>query len=134
LSELYQDFPPFFFANPNLKPESSTGFDAGFEQGFAQDALRFGVTYYYNRIRDLITTDTTGTTYANIGRATTDGIESFVSYRPITRLTLRADYTFTEATDDVRHQELLRRRKHKGDIDAAWQASDSWQMNLDVLW
>ncbi len=45
--------------------------------------LRFGVTYYYNRIRDLITTDVTGTTYANIGRATTDGIESFIAYQPL---------------------------------------------------
>ena len=134
LSELYQDFPPFFFANPNLKPESSTGFDAGFEQGFAQDVVRFGVTYYYNRIRDLIATDTSGTTYANIGRATTDGVESFVSYRPVPRLTLRADYTFTEATDAVLHQELLRRPKHKGDVDASWQATDAWQMSVDVLW
>src|SRR5262249_33494277 len=30
LSELFQDFPPFFFANPNLKPETSTGYDVGF--------------------------------------------------------------------------------------------------------
>ena len=29
LSELFQDFPAFFFfANPNLKPETSTGWDA----------------------------------------------------------------------------------------------------------
>src|SRR4029077_3877539 len=33
LSELYQSFPPFFFANPDLKPENSTGWDVGFEQG-----------------------------------------------------------------------------------------------------
>ena len=33
LSELYQNFPDFnFFGNPNLKPEESTGYDAGFEQ------------------------------------------------------------------------------------------------------
>src|SRR6516164_3713055 len=50
LSELYQNFPPFFFANPALRPESSTGWDAGFEQGFAKGAVRFGVTYYHNRI------------------------------------------------------------------------------------
>ena len=134
LSELYQDFPPSFFANPNLKPETDTGFDAGFEQGFAHDAVRFGVTYYYIRIRDLITTDTTGTTYANVGRATTDGIESFLSYQPFTRLTLRADYTYTEATDEVTHLELLRRPKHKADFDASWQATDAWQASLDVLW
>jgi len=135
LSELFQDFPPFFFANPNLKPESSTGYDAGIEQSLAQDALRFGVTYFYNRIRDLITTDpVTFSTYANVGRATTDGIESFIEYRPGKSLTLRADYTFTETSDDLLHQELLRRPKHKGNLNAAWQASAAWLLNLDVLW
>ncbi|HTD30285.1 MAG TPA: TonB-dependent receptor [Steroidobacteraceae bacterium] len=134
LSELYQDFPPFFFANPNLQPETSTGYDLGIEQGFAQDVLRVGVTLYYIRIRDLITTDVTGTTYANIGRATTEGVESFIAYQPLPTLTLRADYTYTEASDDALHEELLRRPKNKGTLNASWQATHAWLLNLDVLW
>jgi vitamin B12 transporter len=133
LSELYQSFPPFFFANPDLKPETSTGWDAGFEQGFAHGVVRFGATYYYNRIHDLITTDVTGTTYANIGEATTDGIESFIAWQPLTQLTLRLDYTYTEATDQVSHQELLRRPKHKGTLLAQWHPTSAWQLSLDVL-
>jgi vitamin B12 transporter len=134
LSELYQDFPPYFFANPNLKPESSTGWDAGFEQGLARGTVRLGVTYFYNRIRDLITTDVTGTTYANVGRATTDGIESFIAWQPLKALTLRADYTYTEATDDVLQQELLRRPKHKGTFITEWHPLEPWLVSLDVLW
>jgi vitamin B12 transporter len=134
LSELYQSFPAFFFfANPNLKPESSTGWDAGIEQGLVPNVLRAGVTYYYNRIRDLITTDVTGTTWANVGRATTDGIESFIAYQPVSVLTLRVDYTYTGAEDDVLHQELLRRPKHRGTFLATWQATTAWQWSLDVL-
>jgi vitamin B12 transporter len=133
LSELYQSFPPFFFANANLKPESSTGYDAGIEQGLAGNTVSLGVTYYYNRIRDLITADVTGTTDANIGRATTEGIESFIAYQPLKELTLRVDYTFTEASDDVLHQELLRRPKHRGDFSASWQATRAWLLSLDVL-
>src|SRR5262249_3477330 len=46
LSELYQNFPDFnFFGNPNLKPEQSTGYDAGFEQPLFDDRVRFGATY-----------------------------------------------------------------------------------------
>ena len=134
LSELYQDFPPFFFANPHLLPESSTGYDLGFEQGVIHDVLRVGVTAYYIRIRDLITTDVTGTTYANVGRATTKGIESFITYQPVKDLALRVDYTYTEATDDALHQELLRRPKNKGTFNARWQASTALLLNLDVLW
>jgi vitamin B12 transporter len=133
LSELYQNFPPFFFANPALEPESSTGWDAGFEQGLARGLVRLGVTYYYNRIHDLITTDVTGTTYANIGEATTDGIESFIAWQPVKQLTLRVDYTYTEATDEVLQQELLRRPKNKWTVLAHWQATDAWQLSLDVL-
>jgi vitamin B12 transporter len=134
LSELYQSFPAFFFfANPNLKPESSTGWDAGFEQGLVPGVLRFGATYYYNRIRDLITTDVTGTTWANVGRATTDGIESFIAYQPVRELTLRLDYTYTEAEDDVAQQPLLRRPKHRGTFIATWQATAAWQWTLNVL-
>ena len=139
LSELYQDFPAFlFYANPGLRPESSTGWDAGFEQGLARGVLRFGVTYYYNRIENLITTVPDpavpgGTTYGNIGRATTEGIESFIAWQPVKPLTLRIDYTYTEASDDVSQQELLRRPKNQGTFLAQWQATAAWQLSLDVL-
>jgi vitamin B12 transporter len=132
LSQLYQSFPPYFFANPDLKPETSTGYDAGIEQGLGR-ALQLGGTYFRNRIRDLIESNVTGTTYANIGRATTQGVESFVALRPSRALTLRVDYTYTEAIDDERDQELLRRPKHKGSLDVAWQAADTFVIDASVL-
>jgi vitamin B12 transporter len=48
-------------------------------------------------------------------------------------VTLRADYTYTQATDDVSHQELLRRPKHKASLNAAWQATDALAINATVL-
>ena len=134
LSELFQSFPPSFFANPDLKPEKSVGYDIGVEQALLTDAIRTGVTYFHNRIRDLITTDVTGTTYANIGQATTLGVESFISYQPVKTLTVRVDYTYTQATDDVLHQELLRRPKQKIDLDAAWQAAGALSFDATLLY
>jgi vitamin B12 transporter len=133
LSELFQNFPPYFYADPNLKPESSTGYDAGFEQGLINNTIRFGATAFYNRIRDLITSNVTDTSYANIGKATTEGIESFVSYQPIKQLLLRVDYTFTEASDDILHQELVRRPKNKGTFNAEWHATDALLFDVKVL-
>ncbi len=133
LGELFQSFPPFFFANPDLKPESSVGYDLGIEQGLGGGVVRVGATWFYNRIRDLITADLTGTTYANVGRASTDGVESFVAYQPVRQLSLRLDYTYTQATDDVPHEELLRRPKHKGNLNATWRASDALLLNASVL-
>jgi vitamin B12 transporter len=138
LSELFQSYPAFFFiANPNLSPETSTGYDAGVEQTLARETLRLGATYYYNRVRNLIVTapsaDGIDITYANIGRAHTDGVESFVAYNPVKAVTLRADYTYTQATDDGSGQQLLRRPKHKASLNAAWQATSAFSLNATVL-
>jgi vitamin B12 transporter len=133
LSDLFEDFPPFFFANPNLRPEISNGYDAGVEQSLAGGLLKAGATYYYNRIRNLITTAPSGITYANIGRAHTDGVETFIEYHPIGTVTLRADYTYTQAIDDGTDQELLRRPKHKVTVNAQWQATRALSLDASLL-
>jgi vitamin B12 transporter len=132
LSELFQSFPPFFFANPNLNPEKSTGYDVGFEQFLMDNRVQFGATYYYNKIRDLITSNATFDSYANVGRAHTEGVEAFASYKPIDSLTVRVDYTSTKAKDDVLHQELLRRPHNKWNFDARWQATGKLSLDLNV--
>jgi vitamin B12 transporter len=134
LNQLFQSFPDFdFFANPNLKPESSIGWDAGFEQSLAGESLRLGVTYFHNSIKNLIADSADFTTDINVGRALTDGVESFVAYRPMQSLTFRVDYTYTEATDEIAHQELLRRPKHKGSLNTAWQATSRLSFNATLL-
>ena len=133
LDEMFHDYPAFgFFANPHLRPESSRGYDLGFEQAAGHD-LSFGATYFRNDIRDLITDDASFTSYANIGRARTDGVESFLAYQPVKALTLRLDYTFTEAIDEILHQELLRRPKHKASLNAGWQATARLSLHATVL-
>jgi vitamin B12 transporter len=134
LSEMFQNFPDFgFFGNPNLRPESSVGYDFGVEQRVA-DSVRLGVTYFRNNIKNLITDNATFTSYANVGRAVTDGIESFVSYQPLPALKLRADYTFTRAYDDILHEELLRRPKHKASVTAEWRANAKLSISPSMLY
>jgi vitamin B12 transporter len=134
LNQLFQSFPDFdFFANPNLKPESSVGWDLGFEQALAADRLRFGVTYFHNNIKNLIADNADFTSDINVGRAVTQGVESFAAYQPIQALTFRLDYTYTEAMDEIADQELLRRPKHKGSLNTAWQATNRLSLNATVL-
>ena len=134
LSELFQSFPSFyFFANPNLKPESSLGYDVGFEQGVRDDKIRFGLTYFRNDIKNLIADNAAFTMDVNVGRAVTQGIESFVAYQPAEQFTVRFDYTYTEATDEILHEELLRRPKHRGSLNAAWQATTRLSLDATVL-
>ena len=134
LSQMFQSFPDFnFFANPNLKPESSLGYDLGFEQALAGESIRFGVTYFRNDIKNLITNNADFSSDVNVGRAVTQGVEGFVSYHPTEQLTMRADYTYTEAADENLHRELLRRPKHKGSLNAAWHATRRLSLDATVL-
>ncbi len=141
LSQLYENFPSYgFFGNPNLKPETSLGYDFGFEQSLLDDKVQFGATYFRNNIKNLIDVNSTFISsmpiysYANVGRAETDGVESFASWQPVQSLTLRADYTFTEANDEILNEELLRRPKHKASLDAKWQATSKLSFDADLLY
>jgi vitamin B12 transporter len=134
LSELFQSFPKFeFFANPNLRPETDLGWDAGLEQALFSSSLRFGVTYFRIDIKNLIDTSPDGRTYANIGRAVSNGAESFVAYQPTKSLTLRLDHTFTQARDEIAHLTLLRRPKNKESLVTLWQATDRLLLTATVL-
>ena len=134
LDELFHNYPEFdFYANPGLKPESSHGYDVGFDQTLAQGALTFGATYFRNLITNLITDNADFTSLANVGRARTDGVESFIAWQPLKTVTLRLDYTFTEAVDAILDEELLRRPKHKASLNAGWQATTRFALHATVL-
>jgi vitamin B12 transporter len=135
LNELYVSYPAFgFSANPDLKPETSLGWDIGVEQALAHGRVRLGATWFENRIRNLIEANDDFTTSVNVGRASSHGVESFAAWRPSDSLTLRADYTFTRATDDVLHQELLRRPEHKASAEAVWRPTQALALTGTVLW
>ena len=134
LTQLFVSFPAFnFFANPNLQPEESEGYDLGFEQPLMGERVRFGATYFHNNIKNLIGDNATFTSYANVGRAVTDGVESFASYQPLQTLAFRMDYTYTRATDYILHEELLRRPKHKVSLNTAWRPTARLSFNATVL-
>jgi vitamin B12 transporter len=141
LTELFVSFPEYdFFANPDLKPETSTGYDVGFEQPLAGGRARFGATWFHNDIRDLIEAGEApalgpfAETYVNIGRATTYGVESFASWQVSSALTLRADYTWTIARDDIAEVELLRRPKNKASATANWRATRRLDLSASVVY
>jgi vitamin B12 transporter len=134
LTQLFVSFPPYYLANPNLRPEESEGYDAGFEQPLFGNALRFGVTGFHDAIRNLITDNADFTTDINIGRATTYGAESFIAVAPMRQVSLRVDYTYLVARDDIAQQELLRRPKTKIDFTAVWRPTDQLTLSATGLY
>jgi vitamin B12 transporter len=140
LNQLFVSFPDFFFfANPNLRPEESTGYDVGFEQPLFNNVVRFGATYFHNDITNLITSGldpvrgAPNRTNINIGKAETSGVEAFVMVKPVDWLWFRADYTYTDAFDRTTNLQLLRRPRHKASFTAAWMPIDPLTLSATVL-
>lgn len=78
LIDLYVDFPSFFFfANPDLKPETAESLELSL-QTHALGAT-WQVNVFRNEIDDLIASDATFTSLANIQEARIDGMEATVS-------------------------------------------------------
>lgn len=113
---LYQLFAPGTswgpIGNPDLRPERTTGWEAGLEQRLSGERLVLGLTYFRNAFRDLIDFDFT-LGYVNVGRARTAGVEISLESRPASQVLFRAAYTGLRAVDLTTGEGLLRRPRDK---------------------
>ncbi|MGH7277936.1 MAG: TonB-dependent receptor plug domain-containing protein [Candidatus Rokuibacteriota bacterium] len=105
------------FGNPDLAPERSESWEAGFDQAVWANRVRFGATYFHNRFEDLIQFVFDPVTFTflpeNVGRATTEGVEAYVEVDPLDWLTAYANYTLTASEDLDTGRELRRVPRHR---------------------
>jgi vitamin B12 transporter len=106
-----------YVGNPNLRPEHSAGWEAGWTVDVPafgrRDAATVEATYFNTRIRDLIETvynaDYSASTTANVARAAIEGVETSVTLRPVRWAEAVLTYTWTDARDLASNAYLLRR-------------------------
>ena len=134
LYQLFGTGPFGFMGNPNLRPEKSRGYDAGFEQPIDKGRVRFGATYFKNDIDDLIDFTFVPFTNINVNKATTYGIEAFAAATIHERLRMRLDYTRTTARDLSKNEELRRRPRHKYSLTTIWEPVDGLTLSSTVLY
>ncbi len=111
-----------YTGNPNLRPERSTGWEAGWAvdiPGLGRPNLAtIDVTYFDNRINNLITTEFnssfTASTTRNVARARSHGVEASLTLRPASWAEAILTYTYTEARDQQTRTRLLRRPQNQG--------------------
>ena len=124
--ELFGFNPDFFIGNPNLKPETSAGWDAGLDYSFADGRGLASVTYFDANLRNEIFTDFSvfPFTVANAnGKSTRNGLELSLRVTPLNGVQLAASYTYTDAKDDSSGREL-RRPRHLGSLNATYRFLD----------
>ncbi len=118
---LYERF--IYFGDPNLDPERGEAWEFGADARFAafgrEDGIEIGALYRSLDIEDLIDFDPFFT-YANIDRASVKSAEARVALRPLSWLTARVSYVYTDAKDEVANTPLLRRPQ------------DAWNAALDI--
>jgi vitamin B12 transporter len=100
--DLFGFFPGSFVGNPDLKAETSRGFEAGIRWSSAQVSL--GITGFSNRLRNEIVDTFDASTFlsstANVtGKSKRDGIELSASWRHADWLNVEANYTWLDASE-----------------------------------
>lgn len=130
--ELY-GYSQSYQGNPDLKPERGKGWDVGIEHPLWADKAMLDVTYFNQRITDLI--QGAGITSVNLpGESKIDGMEIGLTVSPVEDLLLRAAYTFTRG-EDASGADLVRKPKHTASLNVNYTfLDDRAQANLGIIY
>lgn len=115
---LYELFHPTY-GNQGLKPEESRGWDFGVEQQVLNGRGGMDVTWFDNRIQNLIQWQ--NNKYINIASTRSRGAELGGHFDVTQALRLNTTYTFTDSRNNTTGQILARRPKHQASLGAAWE-------------
>lgn len=124
--ELFGFDPGNFVGNPNLKPEKSSGWEAGMEQGFLEGAVRADLTVFDNTLEDEVFTAFGGAPLflSSPGNRTTKsrqrGVEVSGHASIAQTWTIDAAYTYLDAKENG--VEEVRRPPHIASATLSWRA------------
>jgi vitamin B12 transporter len=121
------------YGDQNLKPEESTGWDAGIEQSFICERLTIDATYFNNNFENLVEFNSATYRYTNVAKAKTRGIEFSASIHASETLIFRGSYTFTDAKDKETGLDLLRRARNKAGFDANYRFMGKGNINFNLI-
>ncbi len=135
---LYYLYDPAY-GNENLNPEESFGWDFGIEQYLFAQNLSIGTTFFYNKFSDMFGFDYVTFKTINIKKAVTKGLEVYIEAKPIDELSLKANYTFTDARDTSPDspdfdKKLLRRPESKLGFYTSYTFIPKANINAEVIW
>ena len=141
-TERYGYFEDYFIGNPDLKPESSQGWEIGFDNRWESDRYQLQMTYFDQDLQDEIdgfVYDPITFLFTALNKdrdSTRKGIETVFDARFGQSFTLVATYTYTDAREEnALGQKIreVRRPKHMASLAANYYfASNRGNLNLKV--
>jgi outer membrane receptor for ferrienterochelin and colicins len=125
--------------NPDLKPETSTNYEIGFN--FEQDGYGFGATYFLSDIKDLMQNSFLGqapngtwyTTQRNVEKARTSGIEMLFNVDITDNVRFNGNATYLiESKNKVTGASLLEAPEWTVNGQLLWDATDKLSLHTKV--
>jgi len=114
------------FGNPNLLPERSQTWDAGFDQSLWQNRVRLTFTWFATHFTDAITCCVVLPTApfggpVNAGKARSKGVESSAEVDILPSLVASFTYTYTDTDNLQTNRPLARIPRHSGSAGLTWE-------------
>jgi len=131
---------PSFFAlaspralggNPDLRPESAWGGEAGVDHEFRAARFEVGVAYFRQRYADLVDFDFEQFLHVNRARVQAQGAELTASWHPHPALALDAEATYLEARD-LSGGRLLHEPRWTGGARLTWRPGGRLTLRLQA--
>ncbi len=126
--ELFGYFDGKYIGNPGLRPEKSEGYEVGLEQSFgSQSWATIGATYFKAKLIDEIYTSYPAPTYVATPdnrdtKSRQEGVELFLTARPLDQLRFDLAYTYLNAKEDGVTE--VRRPRHIASLNTSLQSRD----------
>lgn len=134
--------PDTFFGNPNIKPETSRGWEIGLDQRLLDDRVLISVTLFRERLEDEINgfffdPSLSGFTAVNInGKSERKGIEFALQAEVTDKLNINGSYTYVDSTQDDgtgRQIREIRRPEHVASLNANYRfLAEKVNINLGI--
>ncbi|HYD11811.1 MAG TPA: TonB-dependent receptor [Allosphingosinicella sp.] len=138
--DLYGFFPGSFIGNPDLRPETSRGWEAGIRWANAHFAV--GLTGFTGRLRDeIVDTFDPASNFSSTanasGKSRRDGIELSASWRHADWLNVEANYTWLDASEQrvagTAQLREVRRPRSTANL-AAWGERGRFSWGASLAW
>ena len=124
--------PPALGGNAELEPETALGADLGIEAGFANDAVELGLTLFAIDYDNLIDFDFETFSLINRSSVKARGLETSLSWRPLTTLVVRLELTLQDVEDAASAEELLQEPSWFGGFRIEWRPRRRLSLLLDT--
>ncbi|MEM8987519.1 MAG: TonB-dependent receptor [Pseudomonadota bacterium] len=117
--------------NRDLQPETSEGFDVGFDMRSADGRAEAGITYFDQDTENQIDFSFASGDYRNIAEVESQGVEIYGAYQLTDWLSISTSYTYIDAQDGVGNA-VVRVPEHSADITVSFDPDGPFSGSLLV--